>query len=312
MALCPPNPKELDIRLSGCALRAWFASEIAPLCERSAELAEASGRRKLAALREGVAASLKTLLRERPETAAAGASQERVEVERLALEAEGAIQETTRRCEGLLSETKDLARPTLELAAREIARRMSAGEEPPPANATVRQTITDTAASVRVRIQEDLLATRGRLRDALAEMARRLAIPVKPEELGIELVTQPSIAVPPEVDRADVRPPAWLSRFPSRLESRVRRRLLAQLEEPLDGAYASFSGQLRRWLTAALAGLASQFAAQAEPLRAHGRRAAEGAGAGDLAGIAADLAEIEGRPETVAPSPSGSVGRMSG
>ena len=291
---------------------AWFAREIAPLCERAAELAEASGRRKLAALREGVTASLNTLLRERPETAAAGASQERAEVERLALEAEGSIQETTRRCEDLLSETKDLARPTLELAAREIARRMSAGEEPSSANATVRQAITDTVASVRAKIQEDLLATRGRLRDALAEMARRLSIPVKPEELGIELITQPTIAVPPEVDRADIRPAAWLSRLVSLSETRVRRRLLAQLEEPLDGAYASFSSQLRRWLTAALAGLASQFAAQAEPLRAHARRAAEGAGSGDLAGIAADLAEIEGSPEAVAPSPSGSVGRMSG
>jgi hypothetical protein len=122
-------------------------------------------------------------------------------------------------------------------------------------------------------------------------------------------VTQPSIAVPPEVDRADIRPPAWLSRLAPLSESRVRHRLLAQLEEPLDGAYASFSSQLRRWLTAALAGLASQFAAQAEPLRAHARRAAEGAGSGDLAGIAADLAEIGQSPETVsaASSTPGSV-----
>ncbi len=278
---------------------AWFASEVAPLCERAAELAEASGRRKLAALREGVAASLKTLLRERPETAAADTAQERADVERLALEAEGSIQEASRRCEGLLSETKDLARPTLELAAREIARRLSAGEEPPSAGATVRQAITDTAASVRAQIQEDLLATRRRLREALAEMARRQAIPVKPEELRIELVTQPSITVPPEVDRADIRPPAWLSRFPSLSENRVGRGLLAQLEEPLAGAYAPFASRLRRWLTAALAGLASQFAAQAEPLRAHARRADEGAGSGDLAGIAADLGQIERSAEAV-------------
>jgi len=89
----------------------------------------------------------------------------------------------------------------------------------------------------------------------------------------------------------------------------VGRRLLAEFEEPLAGAYASFAGQLRRWLTAALAGLASQFAAQAEPLRAHARRADEGAAAGDLAGIAADLAEIGQSPETVsvASSTPGSV-----
>jgi len=147
------------------------------------------------------------------------------------------------------------------------------------------------------------------LREALAEMARRQSIPVKPEELRIELVTQPSITVPPEVDDADIRPPSWLSRFPSLSENRVGRRLLAELEEPLADAYASFAGQLRRWLTAALAGLASQFAAQAEPLRAHARRADEGAAAGDLAGIAADLAEIGQSPETdsVASSTPGSV-----
>jgi hypothetical protein len=101
-----------DARLA----HAWFASEIAPLCERAAEIAAASGRRKLAALREGVAASLRTFLRQRPKTGEAEALPERAEIERLALEAEGSLQETTRRCHELLSRTRDLTRPTLELA----------------------------------------------------------------------------------------------------------------------------------------------------------------------------------------------------
>ncbi len=131
-------------------------------------------------------------------------------------------------------------------------------------------------------------------------MVRRLDwARVKPEDLVIELVTQPTITVPPEVDRAEILAPAWLRRFPSLLESRMRRRLLAQLEGPVAGAYAAFGGQLRGWLTAALAGLASQFTAQAEPMRAQARRAAEGGGAGDLAGVAADLAQIEGSAGTV-------------
>lgn len=283
---------------------AWFESEIAPLCGRAVELAAASGRRKLAALREGVAASLRILLRPRPETGAGEAARERAEIERLALEAEGSLQEMTRRCHELLSRTRDLARPTLELAAREIARRVSADEEPPSAAAMIRRAITDTGASIRAKIQEDLLATRDRLRGALAEMGWKLdRARVKAEELEVELVTQPTITIPPEVDRAETGLPVWLSRFPSLLERRMKRRLLAKLEQPLSDAYASFSGQLRGWLTAALAGLASQFAAQAEPLRAQARRAEQAGVAGDLAGIAADLAEIEGSRETaVAPS----------
>lgn len=170
----------------------------------------------------------------------------------------------------------------------------------------VRQVITDTAASVRAKIHEDLLATRDRLRDALAEMARRLDwARVKPEELGVELITQPTIAVPPEVDLAETLAPTWLRRFPSLLERRMRRRFLAQLQEPLAAAYATFSGQLHGWMTAALAALASHFSAQAEPLRAQARRAAEGGGAGDLAGITADLAQIEGTRQTLTVSSRG-------
>ena len=280
--------------------RAWFASAIAPLCGRAAELAEASGRRKLAALREGVAASLRTLLGARPEGGAEEAARERAEIERLALEAEGFIQEATGRCEGLLREIRDLARPTLDLAAREIARRASRGHEQPSVSVVVRQAITDTAASVRTKIQDDLLATRDRLKGALSEMARRLDWNRgKPEDIRVELVTQPTITIPAEVDRAEPLAPDWFRRFPSLLEGRLRRRLLARLEEPLADAYSAFGGQLRGWLTAALSSLASQFTAQAEPIRAQARRAAEGRGSKDLPGIAADLARIEAGPETV-------------
>ena len=75
----------------------------------------------------------------------------------------------------------------------------------------------------------------------------------------------------------------------------MRRRLLAQLEGPVAGAYAAFGGQLRAWLTAALAG--ARFAVHGAggadagagaPRRRRGRR-------GDLAGVAADLAQIEKR-----------------
>ena len=281
--------------------RAWFASEIAPLCDRAAELAEASGRRKLAALREGVAASLRTLLCARPEGGAEESASRRAEIERLGLEAEGSIQEAIGRGESLLREMRDLARPTLELAGREIARRASLDQELLSGNAVVRQAITDTAASVRAKIQDDVLATRDRLRDALVEMARRLDwARVRPEDLGVELVTQPTVMVPPEVDRAESHTPRWLRRFPSLLERRMKRRLLAQIEEPLAEAYATFSGRLRGWLTAALAGLASQFTAQAEPMRAQARRAADGRGPEDLPAIAADLARIEVGAEAVA------------
>jgi hypothetical protein len=89
-------------------------------------------------------------------------------------------------------------------------------------------------------------------------MGRRLdRVRVKPEDLEVELVMQPTIAIPPDVDQAETGLPAWLSRFPSLLERRGKRRLLAELEQPLSDAYASFSSQLRDWLTAALARLAS-------------------------------------------------------
>ena len=51
---------------AGAALaHEWFEREIAPLCARAQELADASARRKLAGLREGVAASLEAMLKTR-------------------------------------------------------------------------------------------------------------------------------------------------------------------------------------------------------------------------------------------------------
>ncbi len=296
-------PVHLVSTAGGAALaRQWFADEIAPLLGRAEELAQASACRKLASLKEGVAASLEAVL-----SVGRGGNGSRGEhVEQLALEAEGRLQEAIHEGERLADRARTLAEPTLAVAAGEVARRAAASSGRGSAGEVVGRAIADTASNVRAEVQETALAARDRLREILLEMARDLDRRTPDAgDLSLDLLTLPALVPPNEVPVVRVAWPRWIARFPSRLEKRIHRDLSAPLREPLTSAYRSFGRNLWDWLHASLSRLAEQFAAQAEPLRGEARRLSEGAAGRDAERIAADLAEIERFELAAAMAPAG-------
>jgi hypothetical protein len=277
----------------------WFDREIAPLCARAKELADASARRKLAGLREGVGASLRALLKSTPGAASSDRDRPRAPVEQLALEAEGRLQETGKACERLFDHARSQAPEVLAAAARDVVQRLPGpGNQGNADRQRVRETVLRAGEETRAAIRSELMATRDQLRTILAEMGKGLGgQPTQPEDLTVDLVTQPVLVLPPELDRIDIPRPAWLKPFPSLLEKRIAAQLLARVNGPLYLSFSSFVNQSREWLHRSLGALAARFASQSEPLRAHARRLAESGGAADQEAISAELRQIEESPE---------------
>jgi GTP-binding protein EngB required for normal cell division len=274
---------------------AWFATEIGPLLARRVEMADASARRKLASLREGIAASLRAMLAGRS-AASVDTTESAEKVEQLALEAEGALQETIRKAERLADQARTLAEPTFTVAAAEISRRAVSGRPVAPRD-VLRQAVNDTASAVRRQVQETLVAARDRLRQLLEEMAAEIGSEQsRAEELAIDLVTLPALSPPSEIDRLELPVAGWARRFPKLLEKGVHRRLSALLSKPIDTAYQSFSRDLRGWVFSTGKELGNRFATQSEPMRAQARRRREGSGRADPEKIAADLALLDDAP----------------
>ncbi len=292
---------ELPVRLVSSAgadarlAREWFEQEIAPVCARARELSEVSARRRLAALREGVEASLRALLGSRSGEDIEEARRRRARVEELALEAEARLQEATRTLEHLVEGARMLARPALGEAACELARRQSLPEPPAvAAGGVVAATLRRRGAEVRAELRDELVAARDGLRAALLEMAREIpGAEARPDELHVELVTEPSLVVPGEAEQFAYRPPRLLRALPSLLQRRISTRLLSRLDGVVSRACWAFHRDLEYWFGKALPALAAQFTAQSEPLRAQARRLAEGSDEAGRDAIASDLAQIE-------------------
>jgi GTP-binding protein EngB required for normal cell division len=303
LALDPPV--HLVSTAEGARLaRSWFSSEIRPLLARSVEMAEASARRKLASMREGVAASLRAML------AGRSASREHItglgeKIEKLALEAEATLQEAMRKAERLADQARTLAEPTFTVAAAEISRRAVSGQ-PYSSREILRQAVDDTASAVRRQVQEAFVAARDRLRGLLQEMAAELdSEPSRAEELALDLVTLPSLSLPPEIDRLELPVARWARRFPKFLEKGVHGRLSALLSKPIDTAYQSFSRDLRAWIFSAERELGNRFGAQSEPFRAQARRQREGVGRAGPEKIAADLRLLDTAAVPAVAAPAG-------
>jgi GTP-binding protein EngB required for normal cell division len=260
----------------GAIAHRWFESEIVPLYDKTQELREASLRRKLAALREGVVASLRAELGARPREAADGH-----EVGDFALAAERALEEGARRCEEAAEEARTLAARAAARAAEELvlASDASPAEE-------IRRSILRTAEPVRTRIREALQEARERLTGALAGMAQRLGLPLDEEPLALDLVALPALSVPREVETFTAPSGRWGR------ERRIAHEIERTLGDPLTRAFAEFGTALRVGSQATLARLAQEFTARSEPLRAQAKRRGTGGGA-DAAAVAADLREVE-------------------
>jgi GTP-binding protein EngB required for normal cell division len=280
--------------------RHWFENRILPLLDRAVELSEASARRKLASLREGVAAALRASL---PQRGSERAAVDPVRVEQLALEAEGIVQDTVRRGERLAEQARTLADATLVAAAGEIVRAAAAADRRFEVSGVLARAVADTTSDVRRQVGDTLVSGREKLRALLDRMAHELQRqPPEAGELVVDLLTLPTIESPPELASVRIKFPSWAVRLPSHLEKRVHRQLSRQLEKALTRAYEAFGRRLFDWVHTTAGGLAERLAASSEPLRAEARRLREGSSGQDPERVAADLAAIDSSPAVPAAS----------
>jgi len=267
----------------------WFAREIAPRCRDGREQAHASARRKLAALREGVVASLRTMLdasHVENEDSDAGAL-----VEALVREAEGALGEARRRCAEITERMPAVGASAVQEAARTVTGLVAeSGRPPSAAGASVASVLRSASQQVRSELREQCLSLQDILRTILSRMATAVpAVRVHPGDLAIDLVTQPALDIPRNLDALALNWPRWVAWLPSRLERRILAQIKAQTGADVARAFSSLGVALRSWGQATLARLGEQFAAQAEPLRALVRRQGGGGPPVDIEALRADL-----------------------
>jgi small GTP-binding protein len=267
--------------------RDWFAREVAPLCRRVRELSAASVRRKLGYLLESASATLRAML------GARHGSERRREVEELAAQAEAVLLEARGRVQAVVEHVRDAAPEILAAVASSLARARCAAHRGEDAGLAIDRALSEAAERAAAAVQEDLVAARERLRVLVSQMAARVA-PASPHEppeaLRLHLLGRPVFEF-----RRDFPPPR-LPRYPlvGLAERRLRRKLRELCEAAASDALARFASRLGAWGGNALEGLAEEFAAQTDPLRAIVRRGAEADGeSDDRAAIAADLAELE-------------------
>jgi GTP-binding protein EngB required for normal cell division len=271
--------------------RAWFREELAPLLTRVQELAERSAQSKLSALREGVIANLEAALGSAGKsTEPTGMSaQGGAALEQGFLEAEGVLADARRNCQRLADEVASSADDLISDIAGTVARDLerSAKLEVP---ATIRAASDAASERVRAAQQAALTAARERLSEILARVAAEASWPSRLEPLTLDLISQPVLDAPPELERLDLDLPRWLPRLKSLVERYLLGVLREQVGPPLDEALRFWSAKLYRWSTLAISRLGEQFALQAEPIRTRQRRLGTGlAQAGDADGILADL-----------------------
>lgn len=276
-------------------VRAFFDEAIEPRCHKAHDLARASAARKLAALRAGVAAALRTAIRVREGQQAGAAGHEAPDLRLLALEAEGVLRDVRKSCR----EQAELLRyaPALVLgyAAADLVSQRNSGRRAVAATDLLRRAVSRAAEDVRGPMRTDLLAAQARLRKILARMVTPLPfLAASPDEIGIDFVTQPGVEWPAGLTGVSLTWPWWLG-FSS---AALRRHLTGQLRHhagaELAAAFDAAARSLRDWADEALARLERQFDSQAEPIRAHYRRLSQAAASlPDAQTLRADLKALE-------------------
>lgn len=283
--------------------RDWFGAEIEPFIARSADLAKESARRKLGLLREGVLVALRQGLESGRRSGNPRDADLAARTEEIALRAEARIAEASARLRRIGERTRTLADPTIESAASEIARRI-AGKDEPRAAEILKKAVVETASEARSEAVGALVAARDALRGILEEITARIGGTVPdPAEINVDLLALPSVSAPSEIEGLTLSGPSWFSRNNPRA---IARKMSMAARGSLVVAFQSYGNDLLRRGERALASLAEQFAAQAEPLRARSRPLPLGAGtAQERKRIESDLRELEALSSVRARSASG-------
>lgn len=277
-------------------LESWFTNELAPLYQRHRELAKDSLRRKIGALRESVAGTLRARLG----GAAHPNSVSMLRASEIA-EAEGQL----RRVTGRFEEAREKwFRDTLELreygskalgeAANRIVDAWRAQESPAPVTWETLEAITTTTAAekasgIRLLFEDlarDLSDAISRVSDLLGDDGLAAA-----EELAGVVKEMPRIDI--GSGDLDLRRP-WVARMGvGPAQRRVASLLRAQVGAQIDASFANFGSMLDAWSKRMSRELQTRFNSHADALRARLARLSESNSVEDVSAIRSALEEIE-------------------
>ncbi len=226
----------------------WFEREVGPLVSQVATLSRTSAERKLAALQQGVAATLKARLAVITSGPTTSGDAGRKELEQLALDAEQVLREAERRC-GTLVQALEAATPrALDRAAGELTRMLADSAES-PVGAVVGDVLAEVVGEVLDRLRAELLGSRDRLRHLLEKMsALAPGLPVRPEELHVDFLGQPQVVRPRELASLKLEPSRWMRRIHRLAERQIKQMLTEEAAPAVTGAVASLGSRLVPWV----------------------------------------------------------------
>jgi GTP-binding protein EngB required for normal cell division len=289
-------------------LTEWFEQEIAPLFDRHRALTEASLRRKVAHLRESVAAVLQTLLARQQGGQPPHQTADLREARRLLDEADAAIRQAEARCRDWRADQAAL----LELILRDAARAVVAGPGTPHKPDAPARGPTAPGDGPVLNAVRQVLVERGRMaHDLVKELRQTLSRTLEGVQQTAPLANADAGATRnaalgglPALDLSSLRVggrrfrPWWASLLPPVAVRATRRALQKRLGPALRDYVELYDGQLRAWVRTGIAGLVDLYESQAEALREQVRRltsTADGTepatGSGELL---ADLQELQG------------------
>ena len=256
-------------------LTRWFEEEIEPLLARHRALAEASLRRKIAHLRESVAAALQTLLARGKGGGPDGRPRiDEAVVRRLLDGADRAVREAQGRAREWTADASALAEVIVRDAAEVVvsAADKHDGATDGPVLSAARRVLAErdqAAHGLLTELRQTLTRTLEGLRRA-APMAAAEVAPLR--DLTFRGL--------PAADLSSLRPkaarPWWAAAVPRLAAWAVRGDLRGRLGPALQEQVTSHDRRLQAWLRACLGQLVEAYEAQAEIFREQARRLAGG------------------------------------
>jgi GTP-binding protein EngB required for normal cell division len=282
----------------------WFDQEIAPLCGRHQQLAEASMRRKIAALREAVEAALRSKL-DRVEGMRPADVQSLRDAEKELRRTAGRIPEETSACLRLSDEARGLAPAALREAAARVIEHWRQGQD--AAGSTVVAAVRETAAAAANELYVKLEGLARELAETLQQVAQQLDATETAQEgeliLGLREMPQLDFGG----DVAPLRRSSLVSLPRPLIQAWVEGRLRRQIGEQVSEAFRSYRGLLEAWLRRALAEMQSRFDSHADTYRAQLDRLIGSSGASPEAAeaIRRDLAQLQPERTEVGGAASG-------
>jgi GTP-binding protein EngB required for normal cell division len=289
-------------------LDVWFRAEILPLYERCQELRTSSWKRKVGALRDSVASSLKARLRH-----GAGApvlSVEKIrETETRLRVAHGNIEAMVFAVEKDTEKMPSQIRGPMEMAASDLVELWRGKKDSSvSADACAREGIVRATQSRVQELRREMESLAESLWIELQASAEALGISDKPNRGEfVSLVRELPIFDPPLM-KLELRRPVSLTFFGQRVtHGTVKRKLVRDLGPQLAAALETYAGLLRRWALDVLRELRAHFESYADNYRAQAASYQEGRGltAVEIDAIRSDLASLGVKEETEGWTPVG-------